>query len=234
MPADRRSAALAATRSASPFAALAATTRPTTQAAAADVANSNQPPPPSASSASRPIRTTCPSPTTRAKASRTRSPSWSRATWARRSNTPGGPSGAGSSASRSRPTRPTSPPACRPDFEKALPTGPVLPLHVRLRLAQGPRPERPLARRPGPEGRSRSASSSPATTATRRRRTRWPGAGIMQNVVGFTVYGDYASPTRRPGSSTRWRRGTWTSRSSGARWPATSPGGSRCHCRSSR
>ncbi|HYH37022.1 MAG TPA: hypothetical protein VD860_02280 [Azospirillum sp.] len=70
------------------------------------------------------------------------------------------------------------------------------------------------------------ATNTPPAHALSRR-------GIVLNVSGYTVYGDYAE-ANPPASSARWRRARWRWPSRGVRSPATSPRRSRCHCRSPR
>ena len=101
---------------------------------------------------------------------------------------------------------------------------PVLPLDLRLRHARRPRPR--TSRRStirgfealivGVQMVGNDAMNTPPTHALARR-------GIIHNVRGYMLYGDYraANPSQR--SSMPWQTARWTSPWCGARWPATSP-----------
>ena len=54
--------------------------------------------------------------------------------------------------------------------------------------------------------------------------------GMMKNIVGFTVYGDYREANPPRGSSTRSSAARWMLPSSGARWPGISRGSRACRC----
>ena len=140
-------------------------------------------------------RTTCRSRTSAAKGSRTGSRSCSRATRARSCDTPGGRSAAASSATRSRPARATSSWACRASFERGAHDAALLSLELRLRGRGGPRLDAALARR------SAAAHAADRRADDRRRRHQHAAgaragatAASSRNVVGYTVYGDYAQP----------------------------------------
>ena len=114
---------------------------------------------------------------------------------------PGMPSRLREACARRRPT------TARPTSSSRAPTARA------SRSFDDPRPAR--ASTIGVQLIGDDGSNTPPAHALARR-------GIVDNVRGYTLYGDYASRTRRRASSTRWRRARSTSRSSGGRWPATS------------
>ena len=160
----------------------------------------------------------------RGEGSRTRSPRCSPARWMPTSSTPGGPSAAASSARRSRRAKCDLVLGVPAGFEWRLTTEP----YYRSSYVFVSRKDRDLAIRVA--STTRAANPQVGVQLIGDDGTNTPPAhalaarGIVDNVAGFTrLRRLHRRRTRRPGSWTRWRRATSTSRSSGARWPVTSP-----------
>ena len=108
------------------------------------------------------------------------------------SNTRGGPNAEDSSAPLSPRARPTLSSGVPIGFERALVYGPVLSVVLRFRHPEGEHPGDPLVRRPGAsrlkvgvQSIGDDGTNTPPAHAIAAR-------GMVDNVVGFTVYGDYA------------------------------------------
>ena len=146
--------------------------------------------------ASAPTRTTCRSRTARREGFENRIAELDRArSRRRRSTTPGGRSGAASSARRSTPARATWCWASPAGSNALVTTRPYYrstyvfvsragSRPATLQSFDDPRLQQPEDRRAA--GRRRRANTPPAHALAER--------GIVDNVVGFTLYGDYAQP----------------------------------------
>ena len=144
-----------------------------------------------------PTRTTCRSRISAAKASRTASPTSSRASCTPASSTPGGRSAAASSGTRSRPALCDVVMGVPAGFERTLVDDEPYYRSTYVFVTRRDRRLRPAVVRRSARCstlRDRRAAASATTARTRRRRMRSPIAAWSTNLVGFTVYGDYATP----------------------------------------